>query len=434
MCRARPGPRCSNSGLRRHDAARKNLNKTQQQVNDHQQEFGEDSPIPEKLAGTLRNAELRMEQANRVFYATPAGQEHLTSQIKEIQDSLPKRKPSPSKVGARKLWEDKHAKIKELDSQLQEGIARRGDSYLDYHEFIDERPTLRQEAINRGAELSPRAQRNKSGIDYTTGKPAKVELDDLTDAQLARAGSWVETGADGNWEKNSNIRPPKKIDGENIGEKATDSLTKMTRLSMPDGSVAEGRSDFHVTKNNDGKYILSLRTTVATSFEDASPVDKNTQELGHLLKNTRGKDVTAKIGEYNSLQAAMTRRGMIANDSNNLADKERINLPGTIAQVSRSLTQARFANTNKKKGLGGSISPQNRGWVVPQFRYQETDESQSSIALQKRRQKAQKDYQKQLDKAGITPPRSSGYGQIEPSTSDQSKKDEKKITKEKVEA
>lgn len=405
MCRARPGPRCSNSGRKRHAAARKNLQKAQAQAQPFE-DGGNDNPMPEKVAKSLHNAELRMEQANRVFYATPAGQEYLAEQIKEVQDSLPKRKPSPSKQGALRLWEEKQGKIERYDKLLKEGIARRDDSYKDYHEFISERPILRQEAINRGAEFSPRAQRNKSGIDYTTGKPQKVELDDLSDEQLQRASTWVETGADSAWRKEESTRPPKKIDGEEIGSKAADSLTKMTRLSMPDGSVVEGRHDMHVTENKDGKYVVSMRTTVATSFEDASPVDKNTQELGHMLTNTRGKDVTVKLGEFDSLHAATTRRGMIANNAKNLPDDQRVNFAGTIAQVGRSLAKARFANTNKKKGVGGSSSPQNRGWVVPQFRYQETDESQSTQQLRERRkqkEKAAKSYHKAMEKAGAIP-------------------------------
>ena len=405
MCRARPGPRCSNSGRRRHRAARKNLKKAQLQA----QEFNNDSndnPMPDKVASNLHNAQLRMEQANRVFYATPAGQEYLAEQIKEVQDSLPKRKPSPSKQGALRLWEEKQGKIERYDKLLKEGIKRRSDSYKDYHEFISERPVLRQEAINRGAEFSPRAQRNKSGIDYTTGDPQKVKLEDLNDDQLQRASTWIETGADSAWRKEEATRPPKKINGEEIGTKAADSLTKMTRLSMPDGSVVEGRHDIHITENKEGNYVVSMRTTVATSFEDASPVDKNTQKLGHMLINTRGKDATVKLGEFKSLHAANTRRGMIAHGSNNLPDDEHVNFAGTIAQLGRSLTKARFANTNNKKGVGGNITPQSRGWVVPQFRYQETDESQSTQRLKERRkleEKAKKSYDKAMSQAGATP-------------------------------
>lgn len=398
MCRARPGPRCSNSGRKRYEAAKKNLQKAQARAGAFE---ADDKLIPEKVASNLRNAELRMEQANRVFYATPAGQEQIAREIKELQDSLPKRKPSPSKKGALKKWNATQENIDMKNKLLKQGIARRGDSYKDYHEFIDERPTLRQEAINRGAEFSPRAQRNKSGIDYTTGDPAKVKLDELTDEQLQRANTWVETGADGKWDEYDKIRPPEEIDGEKIGEKAADSISKMTRLSMPDGSVVEGRHDLHITQNEDGKYVVSMRTTVAASFEDASPVDKNTQELGHLLSKTRGKDVTVKLGEFDSLHAAKTRRGMIANNAKNLPDDERINFPGTIANIGRSLTIARFGSTKKNAMNRGN--PQNRGWVVNQHRYQETDESQSTKEIQKKREREQKSYDQAMERAGAKP-------------------------------
>lgn len=395
MCRARPGPRCSNSGRKRHAAARKNLQKAQAKADAF---ASDDKPMPERVASNLHNAQLRMEQANRVFYATPAGQEQLAAEIKELQNSLPKRKPSPSKKGALKKWRNTQSNIERKNNLLKEGIARRSDSYKDYHEFIEERPTLRQEAINRGAELSPRAQRNKSGIDYTTGDPAKVKLDSFTDEQLDRAYTWVETGADGEWDTNDTARSPKKIDGENIGKMAADPISKMTRLSMPDGSVTEGRHDLHITENDEGKFVVSLRTTVATSFEDASPVDKNTQELGHLLSKTRGKDVTVKLGEFNSLHAAKTRRGMIANGSKNLPDDERVNFPGTIADIGRSLTIARFGSTSKAAMNQGN--PQNRGWVVKQHRYQETDESESTQEIKKKRARDQKSYEKAMEKAG----------------------------------
>lgn len=397
MCRARPGPRCSNSGRKRHLAAKKNLQKAQSRAEAFE---SDNKPIPEKVASNLRDAQLRMEQANRVFYATPAGQEQLASEIKDLQDSLPKRKPSPSKKGALKKWNATQENIKRKNELLKEGIARRSDSYNDYHEFIGERPILRQEAINRGAELSPRAQRNKSGIDYTTGDPAKVKLEEFTDEQLNRAHTWVETGADGEWESNDKARSPKKIDGEDIGKMAADPISKMTRLSMPDGTVTEGRHDLHITENDEGKFVVSLRTTVATSFEDASPVDKNTQELGHLLSNTRGKDVTIKLGEFDSLHAAKTRRGMIANGANNLPDDESVNFPGTIANIGRSLTIARFGSTSKSAMNEGN--PQNRGWVVKQHRYQETDESESTKEIKKRQERDQKSYEKAMEKAGAS--------------------------------
>lgn len=396
MCKARPGPRCSDDGRKRLNKAEKNFEKRQQEA---QKYIDDEKPVHEKVAHRLRDAELRLEQAKRVYYATPQGQKGLAEEITSLRDSLPKRKPSPSKKGALKLWREKNDRIDRLENLLSEGIARRANSTRDYNEFIAERPVLRQEAINRGAEISPTAQRNKSGIDYTTGKPAKVSLGELTDTQLARADSWVETGADSPWDKRPDIRAPKKIDGENIGEKATDSISKITRLSMPDGSVVEGRHDLHITKNDDEKYVLSMRTTVAASFEDASPVDKNTQELGHMLKNTRGKDNVVKLAEFSSLHAAQTRRGMIANNSSNLPDDERIDFNATIAQSGRDLTIFRFGNVSKKKGIDSSINPQNRGWVVPTHRYQETDESQSTKELKKLREKQQRAYDKAMSKA-----------------------------------
>lgn len=400
MCRARPGPRCSNSARIRRDRARKALQRVQMQAaqyrRDNPTDDGSPVELPDKLATKMENAELRMEQANRVWYATPKGQEELAHKIAGLERELAKM-PTEDEISSpreKKIRQEQVARIAASKKMLEQGVERRMNSYADLHDFIEERPKTRQEAINRGADLTPRAQKNLGDKDYTTGEPQSLKLEPYTPEQLERASSWVETGADSGWHKGGTFKPPRSINGVELGEKADEPVSRVVRLSTPDGAVVEARHDVHVTKTKDGTYIVSRRATTAASFEDASPIDKNTQPLGHLLKNTHGIDRTEILGEYKSLHAARVRRGMIVNNSSNLPDSEKVDFVAHSAEDGRDLMISRFGNKNKKDDV------MNRGFVVERHRYETTlDEDDARNTYYKQDVKKQRKMEKMLEKA-----------------------------------
>lgn len=387
MCRARPGPRCSNSGQKRVQAARKNVARHEKNVRDFQ-ENNPNQDVPQDLTQKVSDAHLRLAAANNVFYATPEGQKEIALEIEGLRKQLSK---TPEGLSGDDLKKDNELRreIKTKEATLNSGIERRLNSYEDYHEFKDERPVTRQESINRGSDLNPQAQRNRSGKDFTTGDPQPVELRDFSETALQRADSWVEEGATTIPFDNTHARPAKKIDGVEIGSKEADAKTFLSRMSLPDGSIVEARHDHHITKNDEGKHVLSIRTTIATSFEDASPIDKTQHELGHLLKNDRGKTFDTIIGEYDSLAGAKTRRGMVMNQSKNRGANERYDYARVTAENARALTQYRFGQV--KSSSGADMDVQKRGLnTVQSRRYSRVDENELTKYEEKRAEKLAK--------------------------------------------
>lgn len=354
MCRHRPGPRCSYEGVKRFQKAVGHFNHIKT-LYDAEAERREGTVSPRRRA-QLSNASRRLDAARRVYYATPGGQTALRQEIARVEGELEGVPvPTPGTPAA-----DAHSKktraLATMKTRLTQGVERRRKSYADLSLVGNERRVIRDESRNRGGEMGfhahPMARSSREAHMATAADPQSITLREWSDADVANATSWVESGADPGWRKNPRLAPPRRVgDVTDIGDavEGEEPQVKYVRVNSPDGQVIEGRHSFHLTKNSEGKYVVSLRSTVSSSWEDASPIDKTTQELGHVLKNreighTEGATV---VGTFTSKTEARHK----------LADAKRnLDYAGTTAKQGRALLVRRAARA------GSSL--QRRGIVV----------------------------------------------------------------------
>lgn len=301
MCRSRPGPRCSNTAQHRYNKASENFERVKAQYDSALERAGGDRErVPRRIRAKQSLASLRLNAAHQVYWATPAGQKFLKEEIetqREALDAFGEETFQPSDTSDRaRLHRSIRAKLTRASNRLAEGIERRTNSYADMHLVKSERRTLRTQATARGGNISRNAQ--------PLSAPSAAELRSRLDAEgitlrewdendVSRASSWVDRGVTGNtYKKNPRLRAFERgrdVDGRiiTLGSKVEgeEPVSRLIRLNLPDGQVVEGRHDFHLTKNEDGKYVVSARSTVASSWEDASPIDNTKQQAGHLLSS-----------------------------------------------------------------------------------------------------------------------------------------------------
>lgn len=354
MCRKRPGPRCSYEGVKRFNKAVDHFKRIKDLYDAEAERRG--GQVSPRRRAQLSNASRRLDAARRVYYATPQGQAVLRSEVVRLEGELEGvATPTPGTPAA-----DAHAKktraLNTLKARLTQGIERRRRSYQDLALAGDERRRLRDESRNRGGEMGfhahPMARSAREAHMATAPAPQSLTLREWTETDVAHANSWVESGADPGWRRNARLAPPRHVgDVTDIGSpvEGEEPQVKYVRLNTPDGQVVEGRHSFHLTQNSAGDYVVSLRSTVASSWEDAAPIDKTTQELGHILKNrsighTEGASV---VGTYSSKSAAKRALAQAKRD---------FNYSATTALQGRALLVRRAARA------GSSL--QRRGIVV----------------------------------------------------------------------
>lgn len=354
MCRKRPGPRCSYEGVKRFTRAADHFRRIKE-LYDGEAERREGTVSPRRRA-QLSNASRRLDAARRVYYATPQGQGALRTEITRIEGEIEGvARPTPGTPEA-DTYSKKTRALSTMKTRLTQGVERRRNSYADLALVGDERRLIRDESRNRGGEMGfhahPMARSSREAYAETADAPTRLSLREWSDSDVANAQSWVESGADPGWRRNPRLAPPRRIgDTTDIGEAVSgeEPQVKYVRVNTPDGQVVEGRHSFHLTKNSEGQYVVSLRSTVASSWEDASPIDKTTQELGHVLKNrtigyTEGASV---VGSFSSKTEAKRQ----------LAEAKRsLDYAGTTAKQGRALLIRRAGRT------GSAL--QRRGIVV----------------------------------------------------------------------
>lgn len=306
MCRERPGPRCTQSGRHRYEKAHTNYSYVRglyTQALDARN--GDRSRVPAAISGRLDLATNRMNAANLVYWATPGGQKELAEDIQASEERLaenfPDGVPQDVSSGDRERHSHLQRRLASATNRRNEGIARRENSYADLKMVRGERSALREQATARGGNigsnahpLSPaRAEELREDLDA-----AGVQLREWGPEDVSRAGTWVEAGSSPRrFSANARLRPfprGRDEDGRTIQVGSTVEGEKpqqiMVRLNTPDGQVVEGVHALHLTKNDDGKYVVSARSRVASSWEDASPIDRTKQELGHIVTDpTSGK-------------------------------------------------------------------------------------------------------------------------------------------------
>lgn len=363
MCRKRPGPRCSCEGTKRYNAAVKRYERVEKLYLADQAAHPE-GKVGKRRALQFENARRRLDAAKRVYYATPAGQKDLHNQKRVLESSLdliPENSDYRSQA-YRDRFKIK-AKMQALEDARLEGVKRRSLSWEDYHLAQNERTAIRDEARERGGMMARNAHpmRKENIITPAKGRDSGLSLRSWGANDVKNARSWIEAGANPGFEERATVRPPKTVDGIEVGtERVVPSISRPMRMNTPDGQVVESRADIHFTKNAAGKYVVTTRYTVASTWEDSAPIDVTTQELGHILTGETGVSkryqVTAK--EFNTKKEA--EKGFAA-------ARKRVNsdAPAKVAVMARESLVSRL---NK----GGDVPLQQRNIPV-WFRYAATD-------------------------------------------------------------
>lgn len=320
MCRPRTGPRCSNSGRIRRDRADKHLDKIQAR-HDLEKANGNVSARTEKQ---LRNARRRKDAALRVWEATPKGHEEIQTNIDQLEHKLtviPRGKPGTAE---RRVFNKTTRDLASAKKRLSDGVKSRKDQYAGYHMTESERRILREYAIAQGAHINKQAQpANHARMDdaLAASKAEALELSQWnSDFYDNYANSWVEKGTKTSWTENNRAQPPKDAKGTRV----VPSSSKAVRLNLPDGQVVEGRADVHVTKNTNNEYVVSERLTVASSWEDAAPIDVTTQEVGHIIASKRGINRKAQtaITKFSSRDEAVAHAEKLKRGTNQTLVKD----------------------------------------------------------------------------------------------------------------
>lgn len=356
MCRARPGPRCSNGGEIRFNRAIKHL-KAMQVAHETEASMNDGKVAPERQRIT-DNAVRRLKAAEKVFFATPRGQKSLEDNENTLSYMLEKMDRGTQFSRARREYNSVERQLKQARQTRLEGIQSRKDQYADLHLVkgdvhpgfaqSGERRQARDQARARGANISRLAQpMTQADMDAAiAADPAgALEIKEWPDEVYDRAKNWVEKGTNTGWGENVYARPKPEY-----GERVAPSVSRLVRLNTPDGQVVEGRADIHVTKNSAGKYIVSERLTIASSWEDASPIDVTTQEIGHIISARRGVNRRAggKATEFRTQAEAesyakRTRNGLNQRFVKDVARQGREALVGRAHRAHEALQKRGFA-------------------------------------------------------------------------------------------
>jgi hypothetical protein len=356
MCRARPGPRCSNGGEIRFNRAIKHL-KAMQLAHESEASLNEGKVSGERQRIT-DNAVRRLKAAEKVYFATPKGQLSLEDNENTLSYMLSNMDRGTPFSSARREYRSVERQLKQARQARLEGIQSRKDQYADLHLVkgdvhpgfaqSGERRQARDETRARGGNISRLAQpMTQSDMDATlvADPVGALEVKEWPSEVYDRAKNWVEKGTNTGWAENVYVRPDAAY-----GERIAPSISRLVRLNTPDGQVVEGRADIHVTKNGAGKYVVSERLTVASSWEDASPIDVTTQNIGHIISARRGVNRRAgdKATEFNTqaeaeAYARRTRHGLNQRFVKDVARQGREAFVGRAHRLHEALQKRGFA-------------------------------------------------------------------------------------------
>lgn len=318
MCRARPGPRCSYDAGKRHLKAVNNHNWLTQKVEWY---VDQGRTPPKRLRVRYNLGVRRLEAAQRVWWSTPRGQEELKENIEQITETLeaqyPHGAPDVLESDAFSEYSVLIAEQERFTLAKEEGRTHRINSLADMKlSSADERRSLRQQTTARGGRISANA--HPVSAEVAAGIAEGLEVESLrlrawNEHDVARASSWVEQGADPGLVDNNRLRPVRTVRDEEgslipVGDKVEgiSPRSRLIRLNTPDGQVVEGRHDFHLTKNSRNEYVVTVRSMVGSSWEDASPIDVTRQQVGHIISDSSRHMSQHKqfVGKSTSLEEA----------------------------------------------------------------------------------------------------------------------------------
>lgn len=356
MCRERPGPRCSNGGSKRFNKAKRHHDA----VRERYLAAEERGHVPSRLSKQMSKARLRLSAAERVYDQTPDGQQRLRERIEATRLDIESRfggvVPAAG-TEARDQYNVSNRHREALTKRLEDGISGREGSYKDLSLVKGERSRLRRQALARGGEMGPNGHPLSQDMQAVyRGEAEGMRLRRWNKEDVTRAASWIEHGANPAYHRNANLRPFErarddegymvelgaKVDGE-------EPFSKRVRLNTPDGQVVEGRHDVFLTKNEEGKYVVSLRSTVASSWEDASPIDVTKQDLGHILKERAlisRADHKSVVGTFTSKAEAKRAVTRV---------KREFDYAGTTARMGRDALVTRVARRNSELQRRGIV-------------------------------------------------------------------------------
>lgn len=298
MCRARPGPRCSNGGAKRIKSARQYHEQVTKSAESEEQRNGQ---LSDHTKRRLRNADNRLKAAQRVWLSTPKGQLELQDKIDTAEVELSKMSKGTKYSQTRALYNKQKRELEILQRTQRDSVEARKNQYADLHlvkgDVRNADPTQAERRRTRDANRARGGSVNKQGqpslqreFDESVArdKAAAMAVQPWSEETYDRSATWVEEGTKTGWTSATNARPLPKH-----GKVIAPSQSRLVRLNTPDGQIVEGRADVHLTERNDGKYVVSQRLTVASSWEDASPIDATRQEVGHIIASKRGVNRTA---------------------------------------------------------------------------------------------------------------------------------------------
>lgn len=282
MCKAKDeGPRCSSNGRLRVTRAESYTARIEAK---RDQEIAKNGKVSPKTSRQLDNAERRMYQATKVFNATPKGQEALRDKV-----TIEEHRLSNQKAGTKEFRRTKR-EINNLNKQMTQGQTDREMMYKNRDILEDgEKKQAREKMMAQGALMNKRAQKcspETAAEQKDLSKDVPMKLSPYTHEQVKDlAPHWVETGTRTGWAENKNARPSKDHAG---ATKVIPTVSNSFRMNMPDGMVAEQRTDMHVLKNKGGGYTVEIRRTSAATNLQSSPIDTNGADLGEIIASKRG--------------------------------------------------------------------------------------------------------------------------------------------------
>lgn len=325
MCRERPGPRCSDGGWKRYQKAKTNFELVNASYQSSlEQHSGDTERVPRRLRAKMSRASNRLNAAQQVYWATPHGQDELRERQGRYQAQLdsnfPSGAPEDESTSEYLRWKNLDSSVRRTEKRINEGIERRRGSYSDLKLVKGERRVLREQATARGGHLG----RNAHPLSEANATSMREQLDahgvslrEWNEDDVSRASSWVEHGSDASFRANTTVRPfqqGRDEDGNRVqlGRVLDDvkPVSRTIRVNSPDGQVVEARHDIFLTKNDNGQYIVSVRSRAVSSWEDASPIDNTKQDLGHLLTDRRLSHVESKHVYSVSTSKAEAKRSM----------------------------------------------------------------------------------------------------------------------------
>lgn len=316
MCRAMTGGngrRCSGHGANRLIKAIKNDQKIVREIS----EFKKEHPnrvVPKRMRTKEANSISRTNAAYRTYYMTNVGMRDLDNQINESVAAAEKARRSKKKnCGVVAREHNKRANVAQgiknemlqLRDSASHGSALMAPLAYDKDgKAITDPTTGKHLNMRQATQLWMRAngcQVRETG-QYISQEQAEKQVKELSE-KYAKAGmkpqkpvlnewdekdlrkhakNWIDHSSSGVWKDSAAMPKGKGL------EKVSPSRTKIFKLTSPDGSLSEVKTDMHVVKNKEGKYFVQTRRTIAMTNIQTAAKQIHGFDTGEMIKHKVG--------------------------------------------------------------------------------------------------------------------------------------------------